>query len=237
MIDLQPNSTSSTFNYVVWICVILRRILRVVRSRVPISKSEEAQEFWQTVLKEHPSGVKESFMKLPIDTCTLELHNSLLVWFSHLPERARPFTSLEQFANPFSLNFDDANLAWIYAAPAVEGTLLFLCSFCYLHMGSLDNLDSANKLYILGAPRYAELKLLPRANLYSSRQVILVVLRALAFILTRLKSSNPTSSYPSPVQYWSIQPLELFIIASSGLLATRVRFNILNFLGSPIPGT
>lgn len=233
--DLYPHSTSSTFNYIVWICVILRRIMRVARSRIPVHHLNE--EWWKETLDSFPDGVGQSFMQLPRNADYATLHNSLIVWFSNLPDDARAFSSLEIFADRFpddSAGYDFYK--WSFAAPALEGTLLFLSSFAYLHVGSLDSSSSHDALYPLFAPRYTVMKNLKSASttLYSSRTVLLACLRAVCFLLKRLmdreraasansnRSADSSSSIPSPVQYWSIQPLELFVIASTGLLATRV---------------
>jgi hypothetical protein len=222
--DLYPHSTSSTFNYVVWICVILRRILRVVRSRAPLVTSDGDDLWWKETLFIHPCSIKNAFMPINREIVPETLHDSLILWYSNLPDRARAFSSLEVFANPHA-NPDTDDLFWSYAAPAVEGTFLFLSAFCYLHMGSLDHPETSS-LYRLSAPRYGDFSSLSQCiERYSSRQVLLACLRALGFMLRRfLAHEQPLlpSEIPSPVQYWAIQPLELFIIASSGLLSTRV---------------
>jgi hypothetical protein len=222
--DLFPHATSSTFNYVVWICVIMRRILRVVRSRVSLVNNETNELWWKETLFVHPSSIKHAFMPTSRDTTPETLHDSLILWYANLPDRARAFASLEVFANPHATPESD-DFYWSYAAPSVEGTFLFLSSFCYLHMGSLDHPESS-KLFRLSSPRYADFSSLPQTiERYSSRQVLLTCLRALGFMLCKLLAHEQPllpSEIPSPVQYWAIQPLELFIIASAGLLSTRV---------------
>jgi hypothetical protein len=222
--DLYPHATSSTFNYVVWICVILRRILRVVRSRTPLVSSEGDDIWWKETLFVHPCSIKHAFMPIDRATTPETLHDSLILWYANLPDRARAFSSLEVFGTPHA-NPESDDLYWSYAAPAIEGTLLFLSSFCYLHMGSLDHPESSN-LFRLSSTRYGDFSSLSQTmERYSSRQVLLACLRALGFMLRRLLAHEQPllpSDIPSPVQYWAIQPLELFIIASAGLLATRV---------------
>ncbi|KAJ3322656.1 hypothetical protein HDV06_002870 [Boothiomyces sp. JEL0866] len=237
--DLYPHATSSTFNYVVWICVILRRILRVVRARVPInSDSPIGDKWWSSQTGLHPSGIQLAFMKLPRDVSYEQLHNSLLLWYANLTDRARAFPSLEVFTDDFNEPPGlDSYYTWSFAAPALEGTLLFLSGFSYLHMGYLDNPNS-EKRFRLSLARYTDINNLPEnPKLFSSRQVLMATLKAVAYLMKRLLKTtdgiHPASIFPSPIQYWAIQPLELFIISTSGLLASRIPpFSEKDFIGA-----
>jgi hypothetical protein len=165
-------------------------------------------------------------MELPRNISFVSLHDSLLSWFANLPDRARAFPSLEIFTVwKDSYPETDQFVIWMASAPALEGTLLFLLSFSYLHIGSLDSMNSNLLQYRLYAPRYSDYSsTIELPNLYSSRQVLLMTLRALCFLLRKNSGStiNNPADIPSPIQYWAVQPLEMFIIASSGLLSTRV---------------
>ena len=203
--DLLPSSTATKFNSFIWICDILRKILRSVRSRIPVFETNEFPG-------NHPDPVYP-----PVATREFTakgLHDSLLGWYFQLPQDSKPFPSLEMFVNgvpPMIPGF----VLWKFSAPALEGSLLFLCSFCYLHMSFLDSQSSFRLEYALHISGNSS----PQP-LYSSRQVLIICLRALAYILKELWNNNTT--LPSPIQYWSIQPLELFVISSSALLAARI---------------
>jgi hypothetical protein len=225
--DLHPSSNSSNFNLVVWICVIIRRILRIVRCRVPIcTKSNFNENWWNQSIEMLPCSVKNAFMQLPRNVSVSDLNDSLLMWHSNLPNATLIFPSLEMFVTSgYKPEFRE-NEYWKKSAPTLEGTLLYLCAFCYLHMASLDSSESNEKMYKLSAPRFGDVSSIKSTELrlFSSRQILLAALRAVSFILQEILGDAIRIGAPtaSPIQYWAIQPLELFIISSSGLLATRV---------------
>ena len=218
--DLYPSSTASLFNFVVWISVILRRILRTVRARVPISqKFVDVGKWWSEAIAQHPPSVRCAFMELPRNVNIESLHNSLLLFFETIPDRARAFPSLEIFVE-WKDNYPETDpfFMWTMSAPCLEGTLLFLSSFCYLHIGALGSMESNVPKYKLSL---SHTNFNAGGQYYSSRQIIFVTLKALCFLIKKL-GSQLSSELPSPSQYWAVEPLVIFIISSSGLLATRV---------------
>ncbi len=98
-----------------------------------------------------------------------------------------------------------------------------------MHLPSFESSESDIR-YRLSVPKTSLDDILNKPEIpktkstYTSRQVVMSTLRALAYLLKQLKSFDLHNSYskPSPIQYWSIQPLELFIISTGGLLASRV---------------
>ena len=219
--DLYPSSTASLFNFVVWISVILRRILRVVRARVPISqKFVDVGKWWAEAVAQHPPPVRCAFMELPRNVNIESLHTSLLMFFETIPDRARAFPSLEIFMD-WKEHYPETDqyFMWTMSAPCLEGTLLFLSAFSYLHIGALGSPESNIPRYKLSLSSHNSLHAC--GQYYSSRQIIFTTLKALCFLIRKL-GSHSVSNLPSPSQYWAVEPLVIFIISSSGLLATRV---------------
>ncbi|KAI8913623.1 hypothetical protein EDD86DRAFT_262814 [Gorgonomyces haynaldii] len=224
--SLYPQPSSSTFNFVVWLCVIVRRILRVVRSRVPMHTPENNSQrlnivdnWWAEQVQRHPPGIREAFAVLPRAITFTELHDALLDWHYHLPNAAKAFESLETFALPNVSPDSTQYRVWGLNPPSVEGNMLCLVGFAYLHVPCLGGVHFRQQ-------RYRLTRSSDRSSLatYSSAQVLMTSFRALVYMLRFLGApyhSQQSDGVPAPVQYWPIQPLEIFIISCSAIMASK----------------
>jgi hypothetical protein len=217
--NMYAGPSTVSFSNNVSLCVIIRRILRIIRARVPLSYSSDTQEnvnnlWWEKQFGSHPPAVSETYTKLPRHISLNQLHNALLKWHHSRPLASRPFETLESFisiSEPEIIH----NL-WGLAASSVETTFMCLAGYCYLHMHNLSQENSQNILFQLSLDNEAK---------YNSSEVLLSCLNCMAYMLKHMgapyRFGMNQVGVPSPAQFNAIEALHLYIISTSGLLAAR----------------
>ncbi|KAJ3258071.1 hypothetical protein HK103_004064 [Boothiomyces macroporosus] len=160
------------------------------------------------------------------------LHVSLLQIFDELPPIFKPFNSLDLFVS--NNNNVLINNVWRSFISFNHDFLVYLCSFCYLHLPIVQ----ANYKFPLNTMKM---------DLYSSTEILAIILRILVFIIKSMytpvpvnqslfqsapntptnqtQQQSPHSSVLSPGLATVQSAVTIFIISSSALLGARATNN------------
>ncbi|KAJ3276101.1 hypothetical protein HDV01_006271 [Terramyces sp. JEL0728] len=160
------------------------------------------------------------------------LHVSLLQIFDELPPIFKPFNSLDLFVS--NNNNLLINNVWRSFISFNHDFLVYLCSFCYLHLPIVQ----ANYKFPLNSMKM---------ELYSSAEILVITLRILVFIIksmytpvpvnqslfqsapntpvNQVQQQSPHSSVLSPGLATVQSAVTIFIISSSALLGARATKN------------
>ncbi|KAI8923460.1 hypothetical protein BC831DRAFT_470991 [Entophlyctis helioformis] len=149
--SMASNLFTGEFESEVQLTVIMRRILRYVRSR----EASLSVAFSSSHFDRFPENLRAIYSTMQQSDDTASLHDSLLAWYSHYPARYCAFPSLEVFAIGVHQSSLDKFRDWAYNLYVVESILTFLSAFSYLHLPLISSPDADRKMYRLSCPPHA----------------------------------------------------------------------------------